>query len=95
MAEEQTHKSTPAQVKRPAGTAPPVAAEAAPTRSSSREPVGGDLITKHCEVLKDSCEEPADWIAKTSDGAEIPVCNAHKDLVAINYPDIEFTYEEV
>lgn len=100
---EQTHEPTPAQVKRPAGTAPAIPPgtsstpreEPTPKEPVRREAGVGDLITKHCEVLKESCENPADWIAKTSTGAEIPVCNEHKDLVAINYPDVVFEYEEV
>jgi hypothetical protein len=100
---EQTHEPQPAQVQRPSGTAPPITAgtpptpreEPAPKEPVRRETSPGDLITKHCEVLKESCENPADWIAKSADGAEIPVCDEHKPLVAINYPDVEFTYEEV
>lgn len=101
---EQTHEpqTGPAQVKR-AGTAPPMTAgtppspreEPAPKEPVRREDVPSNPLTKHCAVLKESCEEPADWIAKSADGAEIPVCDEHKELVAINYPDVEFTYEEV
>lgn len=85
MTEEQTPQ--PAQVKRPAGTAPSL------PREEPKVPVrtGG----KTCEVLKDSCTETADWVAKTPDGIEIYVCEEHKPLVAINYPDVQFEYEEV
>jgi hypothetical protein len=96
MAEETREQTGPrqdspsAQVKRPAGTAPPVPPS---TSSASRESVrtGG----KTCEVLKDSCKESADWVAKTPDGVEIYVCEEHKPLIAENYPDVQFEYEEV
>lgn len=86
--EEQTNpqQNQPAQVKRPAGTTPSLPRE---------EPVRTSISGKTCEVLKDSCKEPADWVAKTPDGVEIYVCDEHKPLVAINYPDVQFEYEEV
>lgn len=77
----------PAQVKRPAGTAPTLPR----TEEHTRPSVGG----KKCEVLKDSCQEPAEWVAKSPAGSEIYVCEEHKPLIAINYPDVQFEYEEV
>jgi hypothetical protein len=104
MAEERHEQTGPrqdapaAQVRRPAGTAPTLPREE-PTRPSTTPSVPerprSSTSGKKCEVLKDSCEEPADWVAKTPDGVEIFVCEEHKPLIATNYPDTQFEYEEV
>ena len=59
------------------------------SESSSRSNSG------ECELLKGSCKNEVKWLAKSPGGAEIKVCDEHKNLVNETYPGIDFEFEEI